>query len=268
MSYKTLLLHVEPTDASRARLRVVADFAKDIGAEVIGLGGRRPLIEAEPLVATFGADVAVRTATEFEAAELAESESAFHRLVPGGDWRTSAGVPVESFCEVAAGVDLVITGLERSSPDFAPATAATIMRAGIPVLALPVQQARISTDRIVIAWKNTREARRAVSDALPLLRRAQNVCVVSISAPSDAAASASSVDDVLQRLARHGVRASHEALSTRHDPARELLRFAVSRKDDLIVTGGFGHSRAGEWLLGGMTQSLLEQSTLPILFSH
>jgi len=268
MSYKTLLLHVEPTEASRIRLQAVADFAKDIGADVIGLGGRRPLIEAEPLVATFGAGVAVQVSSEMEAADLAECEAAFRRLAPGGAWLASTAAPLDSLCEVAAGADLVVTGLERNPADFAPQTASVIMRAGVPVLALPASRTRISTDRIVVAWKNTREARRAVSDALPLLRRAQHVCVVSVQAPSDQAPSAVSTEQLLRRLMQHGVRASHETLSTRRDPAQELLRFALANDYDLIVAGGFGRSRAGEWLLGGMTQSLLEQASLPVLFSH
>jgi nucleotide-binding universal stress UspA family protein len=268
MNYKTILVHVEPTQGSLARLQAVAAFAKEIGAEIIGLGGRRPLSEAEPLAAAFGGGLAVQASEAIEAAELAEAEAAFRRLAPGGEWRRSAEAPLSSLCEMAASADLIVTGLERTSPDFAPSTAEAVLRAGVPVLALPEQHPRISTDRILVAWKNTREARRAVTDALPLLRRAAHVSIVSVSTPQEAPARAKSIDDILQRLARHGLSASRHALPTRRDPAEEILDFAVADKVGLIVAGAFGHTRAGEWLLGGMTQSLLEQSMLPIFFSH
>lgn len=268
MSYRTILVHVEPSPASEAHLQAAAEFSARLGAELIGLGGREPLIMAEPLAADFGGGFAVEACAEADASLLADAEARFRKLAPGGVWRPAASYPTDALCDNAAGADLIITGLERAPRDFAPDPADTVLRAGLPVIALPAHHRQIGFERIVVAWKDTREARRAVSDALPLLRRAREVIVASVSGQSGTAATSASINNLLHRLARHEVKAAAEPVSTRHDPADKLLSVAVSHKADLMVAGAFGHSKAGEWLLGGMTQTLLEQSSLPVLFSH
>lgn len=267
MSYKSLLIHVEATPASDARLRAAVAFATQLDAEIVGLGGREPLIMVEPLVADFGGGYAVEACAEADAQLLADAEARFRKLAPAGLWRPAARLPSDALCEHAAGADLIITGLDRTPRDFAPDPAETVLRAGLPVIVLPAHHPQIGFERIVIAWKDTREARRAVSDALPLLRRAAKVTVVSVST-HDEPARPPSIDKLLDRLSGHGVQAAVEPISARHDPGAKLISAAIARNAELIVAGAFGHSRAGEWLLGGMTQSLLERSTLPVLFSH
>ncbi|MCI3130903.1 universal stress protein [Phenylobacterium aquaticum] len=268
MSYKTILVHLEPTPASEARLQAAVEFAGKLDAELIGLGGRASMIQAAPLAMAEGGSYAVEAWAEDEARSLAEVEATFRRLGGGATWRAVPDYPTDAMCDNAAGVDLIITGLERAAADFAPDAADTVLRAGLPVIALPAGHPQIGFERIVVAWKDTREARRAVSDALPLLRRAGEVAIVSVSTHSGAAATPASIDNLISRLARHGVNAVVEPVSTRRDPADKLISFATSRRADLIVSGAFGHSKAGEWLLGGMTQTLLECSPLPVLFSH
>jgi nucleotide-binding universal stress UspA family protein len=268
MGYKTILIHVEPTSASEARLQAAVEFAGKLDAQLIGLGGRAPMIQVAPLAMAEGGAFAVETWAEGEARSLAEVEAAFRMVAPGAIWRAAPDYPTHALCENAAGADLIITGLERAAADFAPVAADTVLRAGLPVIALPAGHPQIGFERIVVAWKDTREARRAVSDALPLLRRASEVAVVSVSTHSGAAATPASIDNLMDRFARHGVNALAEAVSTGRDPGEKLISFANSRRADLIVAGAFGHSKTGEWLLGGMTQTLLECSTLPVLFSH
>jgi nucleotide-binding universal stress UspA family protein len=268
MSYKTILVHVEPTPASDARLRAAVEFAGKQDAELIGLGGRARMIQAAPLAMLEGGSFAVETWAKGEADELAEAEASFRKVAPDAIWRAAPDYPTHALCDNAAGADLLIMGLERLAADFAPDTADTVLRAGLPVIALPTGYPQIGFERIVVAWKDTREARRAVSDALPLLRRASEVTVVSISTHSSPAATPASIDNLLHRLGRHGVKAVAEPVSTRRDTGDELVSFATSRRADLIVAGAFGHGKAGEWLLGGMTQTLLECSPAPVLFSH
>lgn len=268
MSYKTILIHVQPSPASEARLQAAVKLAEKLQAELVGVGGREPLIAVEPLAADFGGAYGVEACAEADARLLAEAEASFHKLAPGAIWRPAARVPTDALCDNAAGADLVIVGLEHVPRDFAPNPAETVLRAGLPVIALPVQHSAIAYERILIAWKDTREARRAVSDALPLLQAANEVTVVSISTRSETAATRASVDNLMNRLARHGVMARAEFVSTRGDPGDGLVHFVASRGADLIVAGAFGRSRAGEWLLGGVTQTLLEQSSSAVLFSH
>lgn len=268
MSYKTILIHVEPSPASEARLQAAVGLAAKLQAELVGVGGREPLIAVEPLAADFGGAYGVEACAEADASLLAEAEASFRKLAPGAIWRSAARYPTDALCDNAARADLVIVGLEHAPRDFAPNPAETVLRVGLPVIALPAQHSEIAYERIFIAWKDTREARRAVSDALPLLQRARDVTVVSASTPSDMAVTKASVDNLMDRLARHGVTARAEVRSTRRDPGDELVNFAASGGADLIVAGAFGHSRAGEWLLGGVTQTLLEQSSSAVLFSH
>jgi nucleotide-binding universal stress UspA family protein len=268
MSYKAVLVHVESTPASEARLQAAVAFARELGAVLIGLGGRASMIQTAPLAVAEGGGYAVEAWAADEASALAEVEATFRKAAPNAIWRAAPDYPTGALCDNAASADLIITGLERAAADFAPDAANTVLRAGLPVIAVPAGHPQIGFERIVVAWKDTREARRAVSDALPLLRRASEVAVVSISNHSSAAATPASIENLMDRLTRHGVRAVVEQVSTRHDPGDQLIRYATSHQADLIVAGAFGHSKAGEWLLGGMTQTLLECSTLPVLFSH
>jgi nucleotide-binding universal stress UspA family protein len=138
-----------------------------------------------------------------------------------------------------------------------------IMSAGVPVLAVPAG-AQLDMKRIVIAWKNTREARRAVWDALPLLKRAEDVRVLRF-----ASGPAPEMANVVERLRLHKVPVEAEVRhSTESSVAQDLLAAAEAMQAGLIVAGAYGHSRLREWALGGVTQGLLRHSQTPVLFSH
>src|SRR6516165_8739422 len=123
--------------------------------------------------------------------------------------------------------------------------------------------------RIVVAWKDSREARRAVRDALPFLKRAKEATIVTACEHGTETQAIKHIEDVENYLARHKVIVGEKAfLHTEQSIATELLRFAKEEKADLIVAGGYGHSRLGEWALGGVTRELLSKSALCCLFSH
>lgn len=137
------------------------------------------------------------------------------------------------------------------------------MSAGLPMLAIP-PGAHLDAKPIVVAWKNTREARRAVWDALPLLKRAEDVRVLRFA--SDPAPEVSSV---VERLRLHKVPVEAEMRQrTERSVAEDLLAAAEAMGAGLIVAGAYGHSRLREWALGGVTQGLLTGSRTPVLFSH
>jgi nucleotide-binding universal stress UspA family protein len=141
-----------------------------------------------------------------------------------------------------------------------------LMRSGRPVLAVPAGIGALGERDIVIAWKSTREARRAVSDAMPLITRARNVHIVHVGEGNEPANDA--VEDVRALLARHDVFANAKNLE--HDGSAGEMLLAAARRTgaDLIVAGGYGHTRLREWILGGVTQSILERSHIPCLMSH
>lgn len=119
-------------------------------------------------------------------------------------------------------------------------------------------------------WKDTREARRAVYDALPFLHEAKRVTIVEISEKDQMGAARHQVDDVVSYLARHRIRAEAriEAQLPGSTVADQITGLAVDEGADLLVTGAYGHSRLNEWVFGGMTHDLLTSSPICCLMSH
>jgi nucleotide-binding universal stress UspA family protein len=120
---------------------------------------------------------------------------------------------------------------------------------------------------VVVAWKDTREARRAVHDAIPFLEEAEQVMIVTVCDSGTETQAQQQIGDIESCLRRHKVVVKIQAyLHTKRTVAGALLRFAQDEKADLIVAGGYGHSRLGEWMLGGVTRDLLSDSPLlPVL---
>ncbi|MBU4237842.1 MAG: universal stress protein, partial [Alphaproteobacteria bacterium] len=155
-------------------------------------------------------------------------------------------------------------------PYRAPDAGDLIMNIGRPVLVAPPRASAAPVDGVVlVAWKEGREAQRAVAAALPLMKQAREVKVVEICASADAAAAAARVADVAAWLRRHGVVAESEAKVRDERPAGDRILALVEQTGaNLIVAGAWGHSRMREWVLGGVTQALLNRSQSWLLLSH
>ena len=145
------------------------------------------------------------------------------------------------------------------------------MAAGRPVLIVPHfgEFASIGAT-VLIAWKETRESARAVADALPFLKQARKVVVMSISAPHDQSVRETLADaGIAAFLARHGIGAD-----VRHEVAEDidagnlLLSRAADLAADLIVMGAYSRPRLSEFVLGGVTRVMLQAMTVPVLMSH
>jgi nucleotide-binding universal stress UspA family protein len=123
---------------------------------------------------------------------------------------------------------------------------------------------------ILVAWKDTPEARRAIADSMPLLRKAKEITVAEILEDGNRSAAASRVKDVIAWLSRHGVLASERVseINGSRNPAAQLDEIAGEVGASLIVAGAYGHSRFRELVLGGMTQHLVTRSTRCVLLSH
>ena len=146
-----------------------------------------------------------------------------------------------------------------------------LRHSGRPVLVVPAgSTATLPPKRVVIAWKPTREASRAVADAMPLLRKAESVNVVVIDpVVGEAAHGGEPGADIAAHLARHGLKVEVETRpSMNFSVAYAVLQHARTVGADLVVAGGYGHSRLREAMLGGTTRELLESTHLPVLFSH
>ena len=142
------------------------------------------------------------------------------------------------------------------------------MQAGRPILVVPQAAEAVSLDHVVLAWKDTRETRRAAFDALPLMTRAKHVTVVQLAAETELADAREELADVAQWLESHGIAADTVAVATEAGESRQLNALAKDRGAGLIVAGGYGHSRLREWALGGMTRDLLLNPELCAVLSH
>ncbi|AOZ00299.1 hypothetical protein BKK81_14405 [Cupriavidus sp. USMAHM13] len=155
-------------------------------------------------------------------------------------------------------------------PDLAPVLAAqtaeyVLLNAGRPVLVLPPQVRRVEARHVAVAWDGRREAARAVADALPLLRRAQRISLVSIDPEGRGVAQG---DGLAAYLARHGIRAEPVPVPTQEAVGPALLRAVGHLHADLLVAGGYGHSRVRELVMGGATRVLMRHAEVPLLMSH
>ena len=149
--------------------------------------------------------------------------------------------------------------------------AALLFESGRPVVVVPEGHAfEWPIARAVVAWKPTREATRALHDALPLLRQAARIDVVSVDPRADEFQyGALPGADIAAHLARHGFDVNVLELPREgHSASTVLLRHCAEMGAQLLVAGGFGHTRAREWMLGGATRELLQHAALPVLFSH
>jgi nucleotide-binding universal stress UspA family protein len=144
-----------------------------------------------------------------------------------------------------------------------------LLRASPPLLVVPRAGAFESVGReVLVAWKGTREAANALRNALPLLRVAERVSLVEVGEVRDRPGSDDSLAPAAAWLRSHGIACQSHRETDLVGVGNQLLSRAAELGADLIVCGGYGHSRLREWVLGGVTRHLLEHMTLPVLFSH
>jgi nucleotide-binding universal stress UspA family protein len=273
MSYATLMVYVNVDHVSKALVSVAADLADRFAAKLIGLSA---LAIVPPVVAE--GVVIVNHASEFEIAQmnrsLVEARDSF-RAIAGAEreteWRSALEIPTDTLIREARCADLIIIEKSGRSIDFyrAPDSGTAIMGAGGPFLVVPGGVKALAAEHIVIGWKDTREARRAIRDALPFLHQAKRITVIEICESDQKEAARHRVDDVVLYLARHKVGAEGR-IETRllGSGADQIIGFAENEGADLLVTGAYGHSRLNEWVFGGMTHDLLASSPICCLMSH
>ncbi len=151
---------------------------------------------------------------------------------------------------------------------FTPTILERFLATGRPVLVVPRQIDHLEASRILIAWKDTREARRAVRDALPFLKQAKKICIAVVQTPG-AEDTDAQIADVMRYLGRHQL-SDVQQISTLADGNEEtlLLDLAKQHNANLLVAGAYGRTRLSEWIFGGVTRHLLVDSPIPCLFSN
>jgi nucleotide-binding universal stress UspA family protein len=275
MSYKTLMVHLHMVHSNTAVLQATRAIAESSKAEVIGIivGQQTQMIYGRGYAAM---DFFDREDAQIEK-KIAEAEVLFRDAFKGFsraiEWRSAiTREPMTDYIvsEVRS-ADMIITGV--SPTDFYEGPAAVnaseiVMRSGRPVLAVPVAAEKFVMDTILVGWKDTREARRAIVDALPLLKQAKQVCVVEIAVEAELSIANKRLYDVVNWLKSHDVAADFLVSPSTGDDAAQLVSMAKQRKANLIVAGAYGHSRLREWVLGGVTNELLQNTDFCTLLSH
>jgi nucleotide-binding universal stress UspA family protein len=265
-----MMVHVHVDGEVDARVRLAAKLADRFQSHLIGVSvwmpRPRPLIDPDLAAAEF------RSMSE----AMNKSGDKFRATI-GIDGRrielrSCQAVPVDYIAREARAADLLIISRQReiADPYLFPDPAAVVLAAGRPVLAVPPGVETLHGRKVVVAWKDAREARRAVRDALPFLQRADEVIVTEICERSEEVApSQQRLRDVAGYLRAHGVATVAERVRPIGGEAvNTLLHLVHDESADLIVAGAYGHSRVGEWMFGGMTQGLFDKSPVCCLLSH
>jgi nucleotide-binding universal stress UspA family protein len=269
MSYAALMVYVENVPR---RVRLAADLARRFQANLIGIAARAsmPVVTGEdPAVdaALLDQEDAGIRAFLHKAGEEFRSTTADCGIAV--EWRSAVDFPNDFVAQEARSADLLIVGQTPAAAYRSLETGGLLLNAGRPVLVVPKDVASLAVRHVVVAWKDTRESRRAIRDALPFLRLAESVFLVEVAAWGAEANALPRLKDVGRFLAQHQIRNVTERVLPDEPIAGDiLLRFAQEQSAGLIVSGAYGHSRLGEWIFGGVTRELLSRSSVCCLFSH
>jgi len=261
------MVRLAPSDASGSILRFAADVATRFEhARLIGICAFRSVPVYTPPYTHLPA-VPLGTQREYLEKELAAAgdrfSSALRETTAALEWRSTVTDAALShyMAEQMRAADVLITAPQESDSLFDVTSrvdvADLILRAGRPVLIVNPGVDRLDLQDVVIAWKDTREARRAVADALPLLKYAERVTVVEVTANADLPLATRRTKDVANWLARYGIAASARAEDSRKDDVTQLADVVRELSAGMLVGGAYGHGRVFEWVLGGVTKELL-----------
>ena len=273
MSYATLMVYVDAGEMPEQRLGLAVSLARKFTARLIGISALavRPPLASEGVVVQRTIDIDIQEIK----ARLAERGNWF-RSVAGVEhqdleWRSVMDRPTEALAREARCADLVLIGRSEGSGDVYSSIdpGGVLLKIGRPTLIVADNISVLRAEHVVIGWKDRREARRAVADALPFLREATEVTVAEICGPDEEASAQGHVDDVVRYLSRHQISAGPRVIPRREESdAAQLIQLAQQQNADLLVTGAYGHGRLGEWIFGGVTRDLLATSPICCLMSH
>ena len=278
MGLNDIVVYVDGAEATKARVGFAVALAKEHGAHLVGIA-----FAPTALLPLYGADVGFADMTEvlesvktqsanaleaFKTRAKAEGVSAEARLMQG----MSEEFP-HDFAHAARHVDLAILGQPRDGDPLIGQYALVercLFASGRPVIIVPAAPEKLALKgTIVAAWDGSAEAARAINDAMTFLKPASRVVLlVGVTAEQDEERGPQT-DDMIAHLKRHGVVAEAMRIkASEGDVGRLLLSTAKNLSADLMVMGAFHHSRWREFILGGVTLTVLEEATIPLFMAH
>ncbi|MBM3554864.1 MAG: universal stress protein [Alphaproteobacteria bacterium] len=272
MALTSILLHLADDPRNQARIEASAELARRHEAHLAGL-----YVITPPRWPSGGEAMIPESLREKLAGDLreranktrAEFENACRKQGVSGEWRLAEGYAADIVAEQARYSDVVVVGQPGDEPPIGTEGLVDelVFSTGRPVLVVPYA-GRYATfgKRVLVAWKGGREAARAVSDAIPFMKKADLVTVLTINAKG---AGHIPGQDIAAFLARHGVKTElRQTVARDIEVGDVLLSSAADMGADLLVMGAYSHSRLREMVMGGATRSIIERMTLPTVFSH
>ncbi len=273
MAYRDIVVHLAQDERSAARLDAAVALAERHESRLTGIY----MLTRLPIPGYASFDLSPEVLKRLDTEQRAHAESAERQFaerlakstVPS-EWRLMTGEPVDAVTTSARYADLTIVG--QTDPDDSRNVGgladSVVLSAGGPVLVWPYAGSfALSLQTVMLAWNGTREAKRALSDALPLMQQAGKVIVFGVDTGDGKHIPGAEIG---AHLARHGVttEARHTMSSSDLGASDAVLSEISDLGVDLLVMGGYGHHRMRELFLGGVTRDILRQMTVPVLMSH
>jgi nucleotide-binding universal stress UspA family protein len=277
--YKTILVHLDYGERTDERVSVAIALAQRFTAHLSGLApAGSPLLPytgGAESIGAYAAEVMQELTRLSERAADRFREKALLAGLSGFDVRACEGDAVFALRNESRHADLVVVGQsDKQHPSPARPNdlpEALVLSAGRPVLIVPYAGKFTHVGRrVLLLWNDSREAARAANDAMPLLRAAEQVHVIAFADKGRKAISEDgALSDIGTFLSRHGVNVEvAREVNAGTDVGEAALSRAADHDSDLIVMGGYGHTRLREWVLGGVSRSILDHMTVPVLMSH
>jgi nucleotide-binding universal stress UspA family protein len=274
MIINTIMVQLDLEAPAAPRLKFGWELARRFEADMIAFAAAQANLIVPMGDNGIAAAEVMRHQVEDIEAKLKSLQKEFQTVTdddPRASWRGQIGDPTALLALNARAADVVVVGGGSPAPSHYRGTVSPgelILSAGRPILVAAENLSAIRPEAVVVAWKDTREARRAVADAMPFLTQAQNVLVVAVD-DVDPRAARESVADVVRFLMKHRVKARSEVMEVGGSQAADAVaQLAFESGANLVVAGGYGHSRLREWAFGGVTRSLLSDGSVHRLFSN
>jgi nucleotide-binding universal stress UspA family protein len=275
MTYATVMVSLALDESNEARLEAAGQIAERFDSGIVGIAAAQ---FSPPVYFTSGeqAQNLIDQGQALIKKRMLELEVQFREATKNRakyvEWRCAIDFPARYILQEARCADIIVSGGQSNalSDPFALASPKDlVMQAGRPLLIAPDNVSWLDLRSVLMAWKDTPEARRAIAYSLPMLRKAKEVTVAEIvEAGDNRSAAVSRVRDVVAWLSRHGVSASEVVPEDGGDVIAQLDAIAANVGAGVVVAGAYGHSRFRELILGGMTQHLMTQSSRCVLLSH
>ena len=267
MDYKTVMVCLALDRANDACLAVAGDIAERFGARVVGIAAS----DLRPSLYFAEGQYAEKILGQEEQSirkRLSQLESEFRGAIEprakAAEWRSALTLSSTYVAQQARAADLLVVGARSEAivdPCCSPDPNDLLMQAGRPIMIVPPAVTWLDLRSVLVAWKDVRETRRAVLDALPILRAAKEITIAEIPEEGiDRGHALSQVEDVAAWLSSHGIAASTVVPEAKIDIIGQLDELAGNVGAGILVAGAYGHSRLREWVMGGVTRHLATES--------